>query len=87
MNNKIYSTLILALLLASPSVFAADNPNDIKERYNVYYNNGVNLYKEKKYTSAINEFKKVLRFVPYDANVKNALYTAYVSRAEYFLFF
>lgn len=85
MNNKIYSTLILALLLASPSVFAADNPNDIKERYNVYYNNGVNLYKEKKYTSAINEFKKVLRFVPYDANVKNALYTAYVSRAEYFL--
>lgn len=87
MANKKYISAFLMFYLALVAIpaYSAENPNDIKERYNVYYNNGVNLYKEKKYTLAINEFKKVLRYVPYDKNVQNALYTAYVSRAGYYL--
>ena len=87
MNNKTYiiSFLLVASLINNmQAAFSADSA-DIKERYNIYYNNAVTLFKEKKYTSAINEFKKVLRFVPYDTNVNNALYTSYISRAEYFL--
>lgn len=88
MKNKIL--ILIALMVIAGQAFNMENAAycneaDIKERYNVYYNNGVNLYKGKKYTSAINEFKKVLRYVPYDYNVKNALYTAYISRAQYFL--
>ncbi len=87
MNNKKYIAALLMILLgfSISAGYCDENPNNIKERYNVYYNNGVNLYKEKKYTAAINEFKKVLRYVPYDKNVQNALYTAYISRAGYFL--
>ncbi len=84
MNKKIYAFLLMAFL-AGIQIGYADTPEDIKERYTIYYNNGVGFYKEKQYTNAIKEFKKVLRYVPYDNNVKNALYTAYISRGEYFL--
>ncbi len=84
MNKRIY-TLVLALVLLSANVGYCDTPEDIKERYTIYYNNGVSFYKEKHYSDAIREFKKVLRYVPYDNNVKNALYTAYIARGEYFL--
>ena len=86
MNNKKYfASFLLSAALLSTVPAAYSNEGDIKERYNIYYNNAVTLFKEKKYTSAINEFKKVLRFVPYDTNVNNALYTTYLARAEYFL--
>jgi len=87
MKNKKYFVLFLlatALINGAADVCFADM-TDVKERYNIYYNNAVSLFKEKKYTSAINEFKKVLRFVPYDTNVNNALYTTYLARADYFL--
>lgn len=88
MKNKIPALFLMGLISACSfalPAFSDEAGLDIRERYNVYYNNGVNLYKQNKYTDAINEFKKVLRFVPYDATVKKALYTAYISRAEYFL--
>ena len=83
-KNRVYfaSFLLMTALINNTAAYSAEA--DIKERYNVYYNNAVTLFKEKKYTSAINEFKKVLRFVPYDTNVNNALYTAYLARAQYF---
>jgi len=82
-NNKAITLLLMSSLFVANAAYCANE--DVKERYNIYYNNAVQLFKDKKYTSSINEFKKVLRFVPYDNNVKNALYTAYVARAEYFL--
>lgn len=87
MKNKVSALFLISLISACSLTLPvfSDEGADIKERYSVYYNNGVNLYKEKKYNDAINEFKKVLRFVPYDVNVKNALYTAYISRADYAL--
>lgn len=84
MNNKIYAFILAAILLGAQAGYC-DTPEDMKERYTIYYNNGVAFYKEKQYTNAIKEFKKVLRYAPYDNNVKNALYTAYISRGEYFL--
>ena len=57
---------------------------DMSERVNIYYNNGVMYFKDKKYTSAISEFKKVIRQRPYDKTVLNALASAYLARAEYY---
>lgn len=87
MKNRVYfaSFLLMTAILNSTAAAYSTEDTDIKERYGIYYDNAVTLFKEKKYTSAINEFKKVLRFVPYDTNVNNALYTTYLARAEYFL--
>ncbi|HIS54431.1 TPA: tetratricopeptide repeat protein [Candidatus Galligastranaerophilus gallistercoris] len=81
MLKKSASVLFLLLLLMQmPSVFA-----DNYERVNIYYNNGVAYFKDKKYSSAILEFKKVLRQRPYDATVQNALGMAYLARAQYYI--
>ena len=55
------------------------------QKYNLYFNNGVSYLKNKRYSSAIVEFKKVLRFQPYDATVRQSLCSAYLARAQYFL--
>ena len=73
--------LLLAILLSVPSIVFADN----SERTTIYYNNGVAYFKDKKYTSAIMEFKKVLRARPYDKTVQNAISMAYLSRAQYYV--
>ena len=81
MLKKSASVLFLLLLLMQmPSVFA-----DNYERVNIYYNNGVAYFKDKKYSSAILEFKKVLRQRPYDVTVQNALGMAYLARAQYYI--
>ncbi len=88
MNNKIYAQrlcLALTLILFCTQTGFSETPEELKERYNVYYNNGTSFLKTKQYNDAIRELKKVLRYAPYDNNVKNALYTAYISRAEDFL--
>lgn len=77
--KKAVSSLFLFLLLAQIPVFA-----DNQERLNIYYNNGVTYFKDKKYSSAILEFKKVLRNRPYDRTVQNALAMAYLARADYY---
>ena len=80
--KKALSLLILMLLL-SPCTFAYTNDNP--ERVNIYYNNGVTYFKDKKYSSAILEFKKVIRQRPYDKTVQNALAMAYLARAQYYI--
>lgn len=72
----------LFLLLIIPQCHAY---TDNSERINIYYNNGVSYLKDKKYSSAILEFKKVIRQRPYDKTVQNALATAYLARAQYYV--
>ena len=80
MLKKSASVLLFLLCLMQTPVFA-----DNYERVNIYYNNGINYFKDKKYSSSILEFKKVLRQRPYDITVQNALATAYLARAQYYI--
>ena len=63
--KKSASVLLFLLCLMQTPVFA-----DNYERVNIYYNNGINYFKDKKYSSSILEFKKVLRQRPYDITVQ-----------------
>ncbi len=76
--------LAATMVLASQNVYAAMD-SDTLTRFNEYYNNGVTLFKANKYSSAILEFKKVLRAKPYDNTVRNALITCYLARADYYI--
>ncbi len=78
--------LILAILIAltSQNGFCDTYDAQSNAQLNEYYNNAVTLFKANKYSSAILEFKKVLRARPYDDTVKNALVSAYLARAEYY---
>ncbi len=73
------ATLVLFLALAQIPAFCESS-----ERLNVYYNNGVVYFKDGKYSSAILEFKKVLRQRPYDKTVRYALSDVYLARAKYY---
>lgn len=53
------------------------------QRYSAYYSNGMQYLKNQQFSSAINEFRKVLRFSPYDAIIQASLANAYYSRAQY----
>ena len=78
--------IFAAMLFLSGFSLAADRPSreDI-QKYNLYYNNGVSHLKNKRYTSAITEFKKVLRFQPFDDTVRQSLCSAYLARADYYI--
>ena len=41
-------------------------------------------FKNQQYSSAIVEFRKVLRFSPYDATIQEALANAYYARGQYY---
>ncbi len=77
-------TIALALtvsFLSMGSVLAQD-VEQINKRYNMYYNNAVLYLNNNQYTKAIVEFKKVLRYQPYDITVRQALSSAYLKRAN-----
>lgn len=80
--KKLSTVLLLTTLFLSQQSFAMPTQEEL-QRYNLYYNNGVSNLKNKKYSSAIVEFKKVLRYQPYDLGVKQSLCTAYLARADY----
>lgn len=80
---KKYLLFLLTFLIILPS-FSAQYNADAERRLNEHYENGVTFLKSSKYASAILEFKKVLRNRPYDAKVKNALVSAYYSRANFY---
>ena len=54
------------------------------QRFSAYYSNGIEYLKNQQFTSAINEFRKVLRFSPYDETIQDALANAYYARAQYY---
>lgn len=80
MKKNLSGIILLMFLLSMAPSFA-----ETAERLNVYYNNGVTYFKDKKYSSAILEFKKVIRRRPYDKTVQNAIAMAYLARAQYYI--
>ncbi len=74
-----------AMLFFTNLTYAQQPTQEEIQKYNLYFNNGVSYLKNKRYSSAIVEFKKVLRFQPYDATVRQSLSSAYLARAQYYL--
>ena len=64
------------------SVSAAEVSQEDIQRYSAYYSNGMEYLKNQQYSSAIIEFRKVLRFSPYDEKIQEKLANAYLARAE-----
>ncbi len=64
------------------SVSAAEVSQEDIQRYSAYYSNGMEYLKNQQYSSAIIEFRKVLRFSPYDETIQEKLANAYLARAE-----
>lgn len=80
MKSKAIVSLSLLAFLAGAGVVFADEATG--QRYRIYYDNGVTLYKEKKYNLAIEEFKKVLWYAPFDKNVQNSICQSYQKQAD-----
>ncbi|MBQ8848057.1 MAG: tetratricopeptide repeat protein [Candidatus Gastranaerophilales bacterium] len=81
MKKKIIVILSLFLFLSSN---AQEYSQQDVQRYSAYYSNGMQYFKNQQYSSAINEFRKVLRFSPYDETIQDALANAYLARAQYY---
>lgn len=82
--KKIFLISAVLIILISQKGFCAQYDAQTNAQLNEYYNNAVTLFKANKYSSAILEFRKVMRARPYDDTVKNALVSAYLARAEYY---
>lgn len=76
------------IVIFSVFLFFSANAQEISQqdlqRYSAYYSNGMEFMKNQQYSSAIVEFRKVLRFSPYDETTKEALANAYNARAHYY---
>ena len=75
--------IILAVFLFFSAYSQEINQQDV-QRFSSYYSNGMEYLKNQQYSSAITEFRKVLRFSPYDSIVQGALASAYLARAQYY---
>lgn len=82
MNKKLTICAITLALSVSLAIGDEVTQQDL-QRYSAYYSNGMEYLKNQQYSSAINEFKKVLRFSPYDSITQAALANAYYARAQY----
>ncbi len=76
------------IVIFSVFLFLAANAQEISQqdvqRFSAYYSNGMEYLKNQQYSSAIIEFKKVLRFSPYDETIREALANAHLARAQYY---
>ncbi|MBR2068461.1 MAG: tetratricopeptide repeat protein [Candidatus Gastranaerophilales bacterium] len=81
MKKKLIISLALLLFL---SVNAQEVSQQDVQRFSSYYSNGMEYLKNQQYSSAISEFRKVLRFSPYDSIVQSALANAYYARGQYY---
>ncbi len=79
--KKLAITLAIFLTLGAG---AAEYSQQDAQRFSAYYSNGMQFLKNQQYSSAIVEFKKVLRFSPYDSTIQDALANAYFARAQYY---
>lgn len=79
MRRKII--IIFAAFLFFTATAAEFSQEDI-QRYSAYYSNGMEYFKNQQYSSAIIEFRKVLRFSPYDETIQEKLANAYLARAQ-----
>lgn len=81
MKKKIIIIFSMFLFLTS---YAEEISQQDIQRFSAYYSNGMEYLKNQQYSSAIIEFRKVLRFSPYDETIKEALANAYMARAQYY---
>ena len=81
MKKKIITIFAIFLFITAN---AQEISQQDMQRYSAYYSNGMEYLKNQQYSSAIVEFKKVLRFSPYDETIKEALANAYSARAHYY---
>ena len=81
MKKKLIVSLALLLCL---SAYPEEVTQQDVQRFSSYYSNGMEYLKNQQYSSAITEFRKVLRFSPYDPIVQGALANAYMARAQYY---
>ncbi len=79
--KKLIVILSVFLFLSS---YAYNPTQEDVQRFSAYYSNGMQYFKNAQFSSAIVEFKKVLRFSPYDITVQDALINAYLARAHYY---
>lgn len=91
-KKKVLTALILLASMNAASFAQDENIIDISsytqgtysQQGSVYYNNGLSLMKENKYTDAITEFRKALRENAEDKSSRIQLVNAYLARAQYF---
>ncbi|MBQ8635084.1 tetratricopeptide repeat protein [bacterium] len=85
MKKRIVLAISILLFLNFNYNFAQAemSQNDI-QRYSAYYSNGMQYLKNQQFSSAISEFRKVLRFSPYDETIQEALANAYYARGQYY---
>ena len=83
--KKLPVAAVACMLFFANIAYAAQPTQEEIQKYNLYFNNAVSYLKNKKYSSPIIEFKKVLRFQPYDSTVRQSLCSAYLARADYYL--
>ena len=83
MKKRVIILLGLALFL-NFNYANAQYQEQAVQRYSAYYSNGMQYLKNQQFSSAINEFRKVLRFSPYDETIQSALANAYYARAQYY---
>lgn len=81
MKKTLFFLLSLAIISNYQVSFGAPTNEDI-QRYSAYYSNGMQNLKNQQFSSAISDFKKVLRFSPYDDTTKGALVNAYFARGQ-----
>ena len=85
MKKRTIIALSLFLFLSmNYNAFADEYSQQDVQRYSAYYSNGMEYLKNQQFSSAINEFRKVLRFSPYDETTQSALSGAYLARAQYY---
>ena len=82
MKKRIIVALAVTLFLFNYA--NAEVSQQDAQRYSAYYSNGMQYLKNQQFSSAIVEFKKVLRFSPYDLTIQQALASAYYARAQYY---
>ena len=84
MNKKFFVALSVSLLFACNYCAYGEVSQQDVQRYSAYYSNGMQYLKNQQYSSAISEFRKVLRFSPYDTTIQEAITNAYLARAQYY---
>ncbi len=83
-KKRLVIIFALFLFINCNHINAAEYSASDAQRFSAYYSNGLQYLNDGQYTSAINEFKKVLRVSPYDTTIQEALANAYYKRAKYY---
>ena len=91
MAKRIFTLFFLLAMMNVSTVFAQETTVNVSyddtnysAQGSVYYNQGVEFLKAKKYPEAITEFRKALRENPTDKSARIQLVNTYLERAQYY---